>query len=60
MRKFYYLNAEEEALVVNEKDHSRYFQAKVKALQQQEDAAVAARSAAAIRQLAASLQQEAV
>ncbi len=58
LRKFYYLNGEEMALVHNDADHSRYFQMKVKALEQQQQAAAADHEAAAARQLSSVLLEE--
>ena len=59
LRKYYYLNGEEQALVRNDADHSRYFQARVKALQQQEESMAASHAASSTRELAAALHQEA-
>lgn len=58
LRKFYYLNGEEMALVHNDADHSRYFQMKVKALEQQQQAAAADHEAASARQLSSVLLEE--
>ena len=56
--KFYYLNDQEQALVVNEEDRSRYFQARAKALEQRDEATRAQERAASTKQLADALLEQ--
>ncbi|MBL0045264.1 MAG: PD40 domain-containing protein [Flavobacteriales bacterium] len=56
--KFYYLNNQEQALVLNEEDHSRYFEAKAKALEQREEAARTLEQAEGAKRLADALLQQ--
>ena len=56
--RYYYLSAEEQALVLNDVDHSRYFQARVRSLEQEEQAAEAQHDAASTHQLANALSEE--
>lgn len=58
LRKYYYLGAEEQALVLNEHDHSRYFMVRSKALEQDELAAEANQQATSARALANDLLKE--
>ncbi|MBK8339705.1 MAG: hypothetical protein IPK99_06785 [Flavobacteriales bacterium] len=55
LRAYYYLSGQEQQLVMDNNDHSRYFQAKVKSLQQVEAAASAKEEAVSTRQLAEAL-----
>lgn len=55
MREFYYLTADEQQLVVNNTDASRYFHAKTRAMEQHRAADEAQEAAKATRELAASL-----
>lgn len=57
--KYYYLTNEEEALVIDNPDDSRYFQARSRALEQYDAADQASSSAVANRALAGTLRQEA-
>ncbi|MCB0764412.1 MAG: hypothetical protein KDB84_06890, partial [Flavobacteriales bacterium] len=57
--KYYYLTSEEMALVVENPDESRYFQAKARALEQYDAAEEATSSAASNKELGVVLQQEA-
>ncbi|MBP6390926.1 MAG: PD40 domain-containing protein [Flavobacteriales bacterium] len=59
LRAFYYLSGQEHQLVMDNEDHSRYFQAKVKSLQQVEAAASAGEEAVSTRQLADALKVQA-
>ncbi len=56
--KYYYLNDQEQALVVNEEDRSRYFQARSKALAQREEAVLDQEQAASSKQLGDTLLQQ--
>ncbi len=51
--KFYYLSAEEQSIVLNDNDASRYFQARARAMQQAEAADEAATAARSNREVAA-------
>ncbi|MBK8948817.1 MAG: PD40 domain-containing protein [Flavobacteriales bacterium] len=59
LKAFYYLSSEEHLLVMDNADHSRYFQAKVKAMEQQEAGTAAAEEAAGMKKLAEALVTEA-
>ncbi len=58
--KFYYLTGEEMALVLENQDRSRYFQAKTRAMEQYDMADEAERAALGSRELARVLRSEAV
>jgi hypothetical protein len=57
--KYYYLNGEEQALVIDSADHSRYFQARTRALEQYDAADEAARAASGNREVAELLRAQA-
>jgi len=57
--KYYYLTGEEQSMVVEDTDQSRYFQAKARALEQYDAASEADAAARINRELGAVLQQEA-
>ena len=57
--KFYYLDAEEQALVMQNEDRSRYFQAKTRALEQYDAADEAAGAAKSNKEVAAVLLEQA-
>lgn len=57
--KYYYLNGEEQALVIDSADHSRYFQARTRALEQYDAADEAARAATGNREVAELLRAQA-
>ncbi|MCC6578737.1 MAG: PD40 domain-containing protein [Flavobacteriales bacterium] len=59
LRAYYYLSSEEQQLVMDNTDRSRYFQAKVKAMEQREAATDALEEEAAYRTLSQALVQEA-
>ncbi|HMQ77001.1 MAG TPA: hypothetical protein PKE21_07770 [Flavobacteriales bacterium] len=59
LRTYYYLSGEEHLLVMDNVDRSRYFQAKVKAMEQQEAGTNAAEESAGMKQLAEALTREA-
>lgn len=59
LKAFYYLSGEEHLLVMDNADHSRYFQAKVKAMEQQEAGTAAAEEADGMKRLAVALTTEA-
>lgn len=56
--KYYYLNDQEQALVMNEEDRSRYFQARAKALEQRGQAVRDQEQCASTKQLADTLLQQ--
>ncbi|HNM71323.1 MAG TPA: hypothetical protein PKG57_16825, partial [Flavobacteriales bacterium] len=58
LMRYYYLDDQEMALVLNEEDRSRYFQARAKALAQQDEAARAHEQAAASKALADTIQAQ--
>lgn len=58
LNKFYYLSNEEQGLVVNDQDHSRYFQVKVRSLEQEQEAAAARSEAASARELSNAIAAE--
>lgn len=57
--KYYYLTPEEQAMVIENIDHSRYFQAKTRALEQYDAADEAANAAVSNREVGRMLQQQA-
>lgn len=59
LKAYYYLSGEEHLLVMDNVDRSRYFQAKVKAMEQREAGTDATEEVVALRSLAEALEQEA-
>ncbi|QQR87078.1 MAG: hypothetical protein IPJ76_02300 [Flavobacteriales bacterium] len=55
LKQFYYLSPEEQAMVMQNGDHSRYFEARSQAIAQREQASEARTNAASSRELARSL-----
>jgi hypothetical protein len=59
LARYYYLGGQEELMIMSEADHSRYFMARTKALEQQQQAGTDRTEAEASRQLADTLLKEA-
>lgn len=59
LKQFYYLSPEEQAMIMQSGDHSRYFEARSQAIAQREQASEARTDAASTRELARSLVDQA-